>query len=245
LRHARAGWLLPLLLANSLACRRATSEARLSAEEQNLARRIRGLEALAKDADQHGGRLIRFDDVLVVVRQKLIQEVLDSGLPLERDVAGRFHVRLQAAHVLLEDGFAPVQLSGEASLKGQGEVRAEISVYGGLDVVDLDPASGILTGRVRIYAVEARTTAVLGVSVPARRLVEQLSREKLEAFATLLSSIAIPVRLGSEVTLPAIGPQGGVRIEAQRIPLAAVIADVKSFRHRLWISVAVRAGARR
>lgn len=238
-------WLIALALASLPACRRGRDEARLSAEEQNLARRIQGLEALIKDADEHGGRVIRFDDLLIVVRQKLIQEVLDSGLPLEREVGGRFRVRLTAARVLLEDGFAPVELRGEASLKNESRVRAEVTVFGGLDVVDLDPASGILTGRVRIYAVEARTTAVLGVSVPAERLVEDLSREKLEAFASLLSKVAIPVRLGSEITLPAIGPEGGVRIAEQRIPLSAVIQGVKSFRHRLWISVSARPGAAR
>ena len=234
---------LLLFAAGTLACRRGSGDARQSAEEQGLARRIQGLQALLKDAEQHGGRVVRFEDVLIVVRQKLIQEVLDTSLPLERVVGDRFRIRLLAARVLLEDGFAPVELSGEASLKDQGDVRAEVAVFGGLDLVDLDPASGILRGRVRIFAIEARTTAVLGIGVPAERLVEDISREKLEVFAPLLSSIAIPVRLGREVVLPAIGPEGGVRIAEQSIPLSAVIADVKSFRQRLWISVETRTGA--
>jgi hypothetical protein len=224
-----AGW--------TVACAaRGPREAPLSAEEENLLRRVRGLEAMQRELDANG-RLLRFEHVLVVVRQKLIQQVLDAGLPVERRVADRYLVRVEAARVLLEDGFATVELDGRASLADGGGAAAEVRVHGGLDVVDLDPASGVLRARARVYAVEARKTELLGLDVPAQKLVEDLSREQLAAFEPLLSSIEIPVSLASDIELPALGPEGGVTIAAERIPVGATIHDVKSFHHRLWVSV--------
>ncbi len=218
-------------------CAGRRGEARLSAEEQNLQRRVRGLLALERQLADNGGRLLHFDHVLVVVRQHLIQQVLDAGLPVERLVADRFRVQVNSAKVLLEDGFAILQLDGRAALEDGSGAAAELSVYGGLDVVDLDPASGVLRARVKVHAVEARKTELMGLGVPAERLVEDLSRERVEAFEALAAAIEIPVRVASDVLLPALGPEGGVTIAAERIPVGAVIHDVKSFHHRLWISI--------
>lgn len=229
-----------LVLAAALAlggCSGASDEARLSAEERNLQRRIRGLLALQRELDANDGRLLRFDHVLVVIRQGLIQQVLEAGLPIERLISNRFRVQVSSASVLLEDGFASLRLDGRAALEDQSGAAAELTVYGGLDVVDLDPASGVLTARIRVYAVEARKTEILGLGVPAERLVEELSKERLEAFKALAAAIEIPVRVASEVELPELGPEGGVKIQAERIPLGAVIHDVKSFHQRLWISI--------
>ncbi len=230
-----AAWAAAVLLAS--ACGRRSDEARLSAQEENLLRRVRGLEAMHREIDASGGRLLRFEHVLVVVRQRLIQQVLDAGLPYERLVAGRYRVRVASARVLLEDGFATLELDGRAGLEDGSGTAADITVYGGLDVVDLDPASGVLRGRVKVYAVEARRTELMGMDVPAERLVEDLSKERVDAFEALASSIEIPVRVASDVELPGIGPEGGVTIRPERIPVGAVIHDVKSFHHRLWISI--------
>ncbi len=231
------------LLAASVACTRGESLARLSAEEQTLLRRIKGLEATLASAKRNGGHIVPFDQILVVVRQRLIQGVLDSALPLEQVVAQKYLIRATAAHVLLEDGFAIVELEGRASLVEQPDVLAEVKVYAALDVVDLDSESGSLRARVKVFAVEARSTQALGVSVPVEQLVEDLSRQQVEAFAPLLSAIDIPVKVGDDITLPAMGPEGGVTIGEARIPLGAVVEDVKSFRHRLWISIrATRTG---
>ncbi len=218
-------------------CRERQSEARLSGQEENLLRRIRGLEAMQKELRANDGRLLRFDHVLVVVREPFIQQVLDAGLPLEQVVANRFRVRLTAARVLLEDGFASLRLDGRASLEHGTGAAAEITVHAGLDVVDLDPKTGVLRGRANVFAVEARRTELLGLDVPAGQLVEDLSREKLEAFEALMSVIEIPVSVASDIELPAVGPEGGVSIGLERMPLGATIHDVKSFHHRLWISV--------
>jgi len=223
-------------LAGTAACR-GRGETRMAAEEAILERRRQGLDALTAEARKGEGRLIRFDDILVVVRQELVQQVLDGSLPFERTLAGKFNVTIASCRVRFEDGFGLVELDGRARLVGHDEVAVELSVFGGIDVVELDASSSILRARVKVFAVEARRVDVLGMGAPAEDLVEDVSRQKLEAFAPLLSSIEIPVRLDRRITIPALGPEGGVSVPATEVPLDLQVLDVKSFRHRLWVTV--------
>jgi hypothetical protein len=194
------------------------------------------------------GSLLPFDKMLVVADEGLVRQVIAATLPFERVIADRYRIRISRAEVHFEDGFGLVRLDGEASFADRPETEghAEVTVYGGLDVVALDPESGVLRGAVKVIALDARRVNVYGVrSSLVADLVEQLGRERLESFSALASSIAIPVRLESSVTLPAVGP-GEVRIEAATIPVRAAVADVKAFRGKLWVSVDVSAvgGAR-
>jgi hypothetical protein len=233
----RRSYVVLLATALSVGCAR-RDEPRMSALEANLERRIVGLQAMIADAEAHAGRIVRFDHILVVVRQRLIQGVLDAGLPVERTIGrGQYRVAVGKAEVLLEDGFATVRLDGQASLVDRENVRADISVYGALDIIDLDPQSGVLRGRVKVYAVEARKVEVAGFDAPVEKLVEDLSRERLEAFEELITALEIPVKIGREITLPRVGPEGGVTIQATSVPVHAVVENVKSFRHRLWITI--------
>lgn len=226
------------------ACRREAAP-RVPAEEAVLERQNQGLEALIRAAQR--GPLVPFDQILVLVDQALVQDLLSAATPYERVIADKYRVRIDRASVAFDDGFALVRLHGRAALEGRAldeDASAELSVYGGLDIVDLDPASGLLRGRVKVMAVEARRAAVLGVRAPVERLVESIGREKLEAFGALASGLEIPVRLDRDVRLPAVGPQGGVRLSAVTLPLRVAVTDVKAFRGKLWISVGAATGAR-
>jgi hypothetical protein len=233
-----------LALALAAGCSRRREDPHLSAMEANVQRRIQGLQAMIAEADRNGGRIVRFDHILVVVRQGLIQGVLDAAVPFERVIETRYGVTVAKAEVLLEDGFATVRLDGQARLVDRQDVRADISVYGALDIVDLDPQSGVLRGRVKVYAVAARKVELAGFDAPVEQLVEDLSRERLEAFETLLTSLEIPVRVGQEITLPGVS-QGGVKIEPTSVPVQAVVESVKSFRHRLWITIRAAVDAKK
>jgi hypothetical protein len=215
----------------------ARPEARQAVEEAILDRRSEGLEALTDAARKNGGRLLEPQDILVVVGQGLVQEVLDGAVPFERTIGNRFRVRVAQCGVRFEDGLALVQLEGRASLSGEKEVGAELTVYGGLDVVDLDPQSGVLRAGVHVFAVEAKRAGLLGLPTPTERLAEEISREKLESFSALLSSVEIPVRLERSITLPAIGTESGVSIAATPLPLNLSVVEVLSFRRRLWVTV--------
>jgi hypothetical protein len=213
---------------------------RLSAEAAIAQRQGLGLRRLLAEAEK--GALIKPGDVTVAVDERLVQDLLSAVLPLERVVGGRYRIRLTKASVRFEDGFALVRLGGRATLEGkdEGYASADLDVAGGLDVVELDPRTGVLRGQVKIIAVDAQRVAVMGLSAPreAQRLVEDLGRERLESFSDLLSALEIPVRVEREIALPAVSGEAGLRIGADVIPLQARIADVESFRGRLWVSIA-------
>jgi hypothetical protein len=216
------------------ACRRQTAT---SAEQAVLERKREGLAALTAAARR--GSLLSFDKMLVVADEGLVRQVVAATLPFEQVILDRYRIRVSRAEVHFDDGFGLVRLDGEASFADRTETEghAEVTVFGGLDVVALDPASGVLRGSVKIIAVDARRVNVYGVrSFMVEDLVEQLGRERLDAFSALASAIEIPVRLEGSVTLPAVGP-GEVRIEAETVPVRASVADVKAFGGKLWVSV--------
>jgi hypothetical protein len=219
-------------------CHRHQHETAATAEGDVLERRRQGLAALVETARR--GPLLPFDKVLVVADERLVRQVLAASIPFERVIGERYLIQVKRAEVHFEDGFALVRLDGEARFADRAatEGHADLTVYGGLDVVELDPDSGVLRGRVKVIAVDARRVNVYGVrSFLAEDLVEGLSRQKLDAFSALASRIEIPVQLERSVTLPAV--EGEVRIDAATVPLRAAVADVKAFRGKLWVSVDV------
>jgi hypothetical protein len=220
------------------ACHRQTAT---GAEQAVLERRRQGLAGLIAAARR--GSLLTFDKMLVVADEGLVRQVIAATLPFERVILDRYRIRVSRAEVHFDDGFGLVRLDGEASFadRSASEGHAEVTVFGGLDVVALDPESGVLRGSVKIIALDARRVNVYGVrSVMVEDLVEQLGREKLDAFSALASAIEIPVRLERSLTLPAVGP-GEVRIAAATIPVRAAVTDVKAFRGKLWVSVDISA----
>lgn len=241
--HLRRGVVTLVAVACSFACRREPTPP--AADQAVLDRQRAGLESLLKE-EAEAGPLVPFDRVLVVVDQALVQDLLASAMPYER-VISRFRIRVTAATVRFEDGFALVRLDGRASLAAspEGATFADISVFGGLDVLDLDPDSGLLRGEVRIIAVDARRVTVMGVEAPedAEALIEQLGKERLDAFSALARRLQIPVRLERAVTLPAVGPDGGVRIAAALIPLQVGVRQVRALRGKLWVSIDAAVGS--
>lgn len=220
-------------------CRR--HETAATAERAVLERREQGLAALVTAARR--GTLVPFDKMLVVADERLVRDVIAASLPFERVISARYRIRIERAEVHFEDGLGLVRLEGQATFadRAPDQGRADVAVYGGLDVVELDPASGTLRGRVSVIAVDARRVDVLGMaSHLAEDLVEDLGREKLDAYGDLVSRVDIPVRLERSVSLPAVGP-AEVSIDAATIPLRVAISDVKAFQGKLWVSVDVAA----
>jgi hypothetical protein len=243
-RLSRRVLALALILAVGPACAacRRQPRARVTADQAVAARQRRGLERLVAKAS--AGQLMPVEEVLVVVDQSLVQDLLGTSLPYERVISDKYRVRVIKAGVTFDDGAAIVRLEGRASLAAGGEAAfADVTVVGSLDIVELDPSSGILRGRVRIIAVEARRVAVLGMHAPAERLVEDLSRQGVAAFNVFASSIEIPVQLEREVTLPAVGPEGGVRIAAAAVPVRLAVVGLTAFRGKLWVSIDAATGA--
>jgi hypothetical protein len=224
----------------ALTCRR--PPAAPAPEEAILRRQVEGLRQLVGAAE--GGRLVAFEQLLVVVDDTLVQDVLASAMPWEQIVAERYRVQVAGAEVQFEDGFALVRLDGRVSLAADPEARvfADVRVYGGLDVVELDRASGVLTGKIALIGFDVSRAEVLGSSLVDESLAAEFGRQRLESLSALASPLKIPVRFERQVRIPGVGPEGPVSIDAAAIPMTVSVADVKAFRGRLWVSL--RASAR-
>lgn len=224
---------------------RSRSEAKLSAREAVLLRQRQGLDALIARAGR--GPLIPLsgDHAVVIVDQELVRSLLGALVPAEHLIAGRYRVQVANATVAFEDGFALVRLDGRASMAGaEAEVFTDISVFGDLEVLRAQPTSEVLEARIHVVAVEARRVDMLVEASQAEDLVEELGKTKLEEFAVLASSLQIPVRQELAFQVPAVGPQGPVRIEAATVPFRLTVLDVMAFHGKLFISMVAGTGAR-
>jgi len=214
-------------------------------EVATLERQLEGLSGLTADA--RGGALFPDapDQVLVLVDQGLVQRLLNALTPSDHVVDDRYHVVVTGARVVFEDGFALVRLDGRASLAGIAEsnVFADLTVVGDLELPKEQPRRDVLKARIHVLAVDARQVAVVARTRQADQLVEELGRTKLEAFAALASSLEIPVRQEQEVTIPAVGPEGPVRIAAASLPVRLSLLSVRAFHGKLWIAMAASIGA--
>jgi hypothetical protein len=209
------------------------------AEEAVLERRRVGLMGLLQAAER-GTAVVRDENrVLFVVDQSLVAALLGTQFPREYVIEDTYRIWLTGARITFEDGLALVRLDGRASLVGADEnVFADVAVFGDLEVLRRQPSAGVLRTRINLLAVDARHVEVV---VTGRRqadeLVERIGKARLSTFAALASGIEIPVRHEHEIELPAVS-DGPVRIEGTTLPLRLAIADVATFRGRLWISMA-------
>jgi hypothetical protein len=207
----------------------------VSVGEALLVRQTQELGRLIAAAEQKS--LFDFGGILVVVDQALVQELLRSIVPLEGDVGGGFHVRVDSAETSFADGLAIVRLDGKASVAGK-TASADVSVYGAIDVVELDATSGVMKCRVSVFGVDAAHADVLGVHQPVRRLTEALTEGGL---ALLLGSIEVPVRIENRLSIPALEAHR-LRIASVDLPLQVAVEDVNALGGKLWVRVKAAIG---
>jgi hypothetical protein len=207
-----------------------------------LERRIEGARRLLAAARQ--GPLVPFEQMVAVVDERLIGDLISSVTPYERVVDDTYRVRVDSAAVEFQAGFALVRLDGRASLvrAAPDGAFADVSLYSGLDVRGVDPASGVLRARLNIIAFTARRVGLLGMEPPVRRLIEDLTREEISKFDVFNSELEIPVRFDEALKLPRVNAgdeDDRVRIPAARIPLRVSVQGVKVIARKLWITIAV------
>lgn len=205
---------------------------RVPAQEALLSRQNQELLKLASAAES--GTLLDFKGILVVVEDALVQDLLHAVTPVEADVGDGFHVKIESADASFGDGVALVRMTGTASVGG-ASVGSPVTVLGAIDVVELEPVSGVLQCGVRILAVDAQDTKALGGSDPVGRLTEALTRGGL---SLLLGSLEIPVSLEDRLSIPAVDSKR-LQIAAEDLPLSVAVQEVKVFGGRLWVFVDV------
>ena len=237
--RARACLLAALAAA---ACGGGAGPKRVVAREVVLKRQIEGLETLIASAQR--GELFPRDRLVVAVHEEMVRELAALALPREEVIAEDYRVRLDRVDVSFRDRWGSVRLDGRVSPAGgsANDVFAELAVFGQLDAVEVDPGTGVLSGRVSVIGFELQRFGVFGESAAGRRLVERLAEQQAEALAALASPITIPVRLEQEITLKGLGPEGPVRVRPARFPLKVTVADVSAHGGRLWVALDVEAG---
>ncbi|HEY6555004.1 MAG TPA: hypothetical protein VI669_16735, partial [Vicinamibacteria bacterium] len=170
----------------------------------------------------------------IVVSDVLVQDLLRAVTPLEANVGNGFHVRIESADAAFGDGVALVRMTGTASVGG-ASVGSKVTVFGAIDVVKLDAASGVLQCGVNLVSVEASDDGVLGHNDPVHRLTEALAEGGL---SMLLGSLEIPISLEDRLEIPAVDSKR-LGIAAETLPLTVAVRQVKVFGGRLWIFVDV------
>lgn len=203
---------------------------RVSAQQALLSRQNQELLKLASAAEN--GTLLDFKGVLIVVDEALVKGLLQAVTPLEADVGNGFFVKIDSAEAVFGDGVALVRMTGTASVGG-ASVGSQVTVFGAIDVVKLDPISGVLQCGVSILGVEAKDARALGRNDPVGRLTEALTHGGL---SLLLGSFEIPVSLEDRLTIPAVESKR-LRIAAEDLPLTLAVQQVKAFGGRLWVFV--------
>jgi hypothetical protein len=211
---------------------RLTRPSRLSAQETLLTRQNHALLELTAAAEK--GTLLNFKDILVVVDQSLIQDLLRAVTPMDADVGKGFHVRIDSADASFGDGVALVRMTGIATLDAS-TVGAEVTVFGAIDEVRIDPATGVLRCTVNILGVEAQDAKALGRNDPLGRLTEALAHGGL---SMLLGGLEIPVRVENHLSIPAVASKR-LQIVAEHLPLTVGAQQIKVFGGKLWVFVDV------
>ncbi|MEO8358528.1 MAG: hypothetical protein ABI672_00740 [Vicinamibacteria bacterium] len=205
---------------------------RVSARESLLIKQNEELAKLADAAEK--GTLLDFKNVMIVVDQVLVQDLLRAVTPMQADVGKGFHLVINSADAAFGDGVALVRLTGNANVGGTS-VGSEVTVYGAIDVVRLDPVSGVLQCSINVLGVEAVNAAALGRGDPVGRLTEALTHGGL---ALLLGGLEIPVSIEDKLSIPAVESKR-LQIKAENLPLTVAAEQIKVFAGKLWVFVDV------
>jgi hypothetical protein len=215
------------------------------ADRAILVRQVERLRELV--AATENGPLFDPDQLLVLVDQELIQAVLSSTMPWEEAVGSHLRVRATSVEVRFEDNVGLLRVDGRmsSSLVPEDEDIAELTLYADIDVVELDPTSGILRGQVALLAYELRPAGLLAESAVAPlapRLMDELGRLGLNAFVALARPFEIPVLLERDIEIEGLGPEGPVTLPPGRVALSVAVSSVRAFDGRLWVSLDAHPG---
>jgi hypothetical protein len=218
-------------------CRGGGSRAR--AEGAALRRQTEGLRELLAAADK--GSLFSSDQLAIGIKAELLRDLLQRRLPIETIIGDELRVRLERAEVSLDSSESLVTLQGRVSHVHGEDAFADLELLGGLDRLEVDVRTGILSARVEVDHIEVQR---LAAGMLERDLVqglnESLGGRSLGALGDVLPRIEIPVRFDQSIEFKGFA-EGVVSVRPRKIPVRVSVARVIPVAGRLWILLAISA----
>lgn len=210
-------------------------------ERDQLRREVDGLRKLEKLAP--GKLMDREHEVLVGVRDTLLQSLLTAAFPVRVDIRNQVTVTLTAAQITFRSNVARVAISGRVRRRTYPHIAAEVTLRGAFDNFVVDSTQSLRT-RVTIDDVELDTPsgALSALDPVVIEVLRNIVERSLPELTSGIPAVTIPVRLEENMTLPGFGPEGALTIEPSRAPLTVTASRVIAFQNRLWIVLRAELG---
>lgn len=214
----------------------------LIAERSQLRRELAGLDVL--DSIARNGLLADDREVLVSVRDTLLESLLAAALPITRDLPGGVRVELTGTSMAFRSNVARVDVTGTVRRTVFPRAAARLTLSGALQEFQVDSARR-LHARIAVDDMQLSTPTgvphALGAS--ALRLLQGMLDRVGPELAASLPDVELPVQVAGELALPAIAPGDAISIAAARTPLRLSASKVIAFRDRLIVVLRIERGA--
>jgi hypothetical protein len=228
-----------LIAAGLLAgCAPSEEEADFLAKKAVFERQNHGIRELI--AEEECGSLVPTDRFMIGLDEKVVVDLLQSQLPIERPLGKRFVVHLDKATVLLRDKYGLVTIEGEIHRPSTPQRQTAVRVVGGLGAVQIDPATDLLSVDIAIDRIELLEAGILE-KVVGRGGKKFLSEKGRELLQDALPTLRIPVALARNIRIPAIR-QGTIQLDSLVVPLDMSVEKVVAAGGKLWLTLDAKVG---
>lgn len=219
-------------------CAPSPEETDYLARKALLTRQNQGIRELIAEAEK--GSLIPSDRFLVGIDESVVQDLFQSQLPLERPLGERMVVRLERAHVELDDKFGIITIEGSVHRSETPDRKTAVRVHGGLGKVSIDPVSDMLDIDIAIDRIELLEAGILeGVlGRGGKAFLAEKARPKIQE---AIPHLQIPVVLGRTIRVPAVH-KGSVQLDSLMVPLDLSVERVIAVGGKLWATLDARVG---
>lgn len=206
----------------------------LQAEKAQLERELEGLRESAALISR-GESLIPASDVVVAIREALVQGLIARRLPIDI-AAAPYRIALTAVEVGFR-GAPTVQLHGMVTRDGLPGIAVAVRLIGALSRIEVDTTTFTLRARIAADHLAIETTAGVGALFSGSSLddVAEFLRRELVA---QLPEVEIPVRVQEDILIPSV-TDGPVQMAGVRFPVKASVSRVFAANGRLWIGLHV------
>jgi hypothetical protein len=223
-----------LLVSGLLAgCAPSEEESTFLARKALLQRQNQGIRELIAEAER--GSMVPVDRFLIGIDEKIVSDLFDAQLPLERPMGKRFIVRLERATVLLRDKFGVITIEGSIHRPATPDRKTAVRIFGGLGAVVIDSTTDMLNIQIAIDHIELLQAGVLEAVIGrgGKKFLAQKGRTMLQE---ALPSLRVPVALGRRIHVPAVQEEA-IRLDSLVVPLNLSVERVIAARNKLWVTL--------